>query len=168
MRTKIGLMLVVLLVIGIVATAVSQTMRGRGKMSRAVGSEQGIGPMGITPSLTPEQIEKISALRIEHQKATIDLRASLQKKRLDFRTLMMAEKPDEKKINAVIEEMGALRTQLQKQRVAHWLKVREILTPEQRASLKARRPGFGGRRGWGPPRRDPGHGPDWDMGPCWE
>ena len=123
--------------------------------------------MGITPPLTPEQMEKISALRIDHQKATIDLRADLQKKRLDLRTLMMAEKPDEKKINAVIEEMGSLRTQLQKKRVSHWLKVREMLTPEQRASLKARSPGFGGRRGGGP-RRGRGHGSGWDMGPRWE
>ena len=163
MRTKIGLALVALLVIGIVATAVSQPMRGKGKMPHTAGPEGRKGWMGITPPLTTEQMEKISPLRIDHQKETIDLRADLQKKRLDLRTLMMAAKPDEKKIHAVIEEMGALRTQLQKQRVSHWLKVREILTPEQRASLKARGPGFGGRRGWGHPRRD--QGPDWDMGP---
>ena len=166
MRTKIGLALAALLIMGIVATAFSQPMRGREKMPHAAGREQGKGWMGITPPLTTEQMEKISPLRIDHQKETIDLRADLQKKRLDLRTLMTATEPNEKKINAVIEEMGALRTRLHKQRVFHWLKVREILTREQRASLKARGPGFGGRPGWGHPRRD--QGPDWDMGPCWK
>jgi Spy/CpxP family protein refolding chaperone len=122
--------------------------------------------MGITPALTTEQMEKISVLRIDHQKATIDLRADLQKKQLDLRTLMMAEKPNEQKIHAVIEEMGALKTQLQKQRVFHQLKVREILTLEQRASRKARGLGLDGRRGKRHPRR--GHGPDRHLGPHWE
>jgi len=122
--------------------------------------------MGITPPLTAEQMEKVGALRTEHQKGMIDLRADLQKKRLDLRTLMTATEPNEKKINAVIEEMGALRTQLQKQRVSHWLKVREMLTPEQRASWKARGFGLDGRHGKRHPRQ--GQGPDWDMGPCWK
>lgn len=156
MRTKIGVALVALLVIGIVATAISQPMmRGRGKMPRAVPPNRGMGWMGITPPLTTEQMEKISALRIEHQKATVDLRADLQKKRLDLRTLMMASEPDQKKINAVIEEMGVLKTQLQKQRVAYWLKVRELLTPEQQASLKVRFFGWHrqGRPRWGQGQR---------------
>jgi len=168
MRTKLGLALVALLVIGTVATAVSQPMKDRGKMPRAAGPEQGRGWMGITPPLTPEQTEKISALRIDHQKETIDLRADLQKKRLDLRTLMMAAEPDQKKINAVIEEMGALRTQLQKQRVSHWLKVQKILTPEQRAALKARGLRFGGMKRWGHPRRGQGPRPNWGIGPCWK
>lgn len=160
MRTKIGFTLVALLVVGIVATAISQPMRGREKMPRAASPGEEIGRMGITPPLTTEQTEKICALRIDHQKATIDLRADLQKKRLDLHTLMMATKPNEKKINAVIEEMGALRTQLQKQRVSYRLKVREILTPEQRTSLKARSLLFGGWRGQGRPRPGQGQGPN--------
>ena len=131
-------------------------------MPPAAGPKQGTGWMDITPPLTAEQMEKIAPLRTEHQKGMIDLRADLQKKQLDLRTLMTDEQPDQKKINAVIEEMGALKTQLQKQRVSHWLKVREILTSEQRASLKARGPGFG-RRGGDHPRR--GRGPGCDMGP---
>ena len=166
MRTKIGFTLVALLVVGIVATAISQPMRGREKMPRATGPGEGKGWMGITPPLTTEQMEKICTLRIDHQKATIDLRADLQKKRLDLHTLMMAMKPNEKKIDAVIEEMGALRTQLQKQRVSHQLKVRELLTPEQQASLKTRWLGFGGRHGKHHPRE--GQGPSWDMGPRWK
>jgi len=168
MRTKIGLALVALLVIGIVATAVSQPMKGRGKMPRTVLPGQGKGWMGITPPLTAEQMEKISALRTDHQKNSIDLRADLQKKRLDLRTLMTATEPNEKKINGVIEEMGSLRTQLQKQRVSHWLKVREILTPEQRTALKACGLRFGGRRGWGHPRRGQGQGPNRGIDPCWK
>ena len=166
MRTKIGWTIAVLLVIGIAATAFAQPMRGRGKLPHAVGPEAGKGWMGITPPLTTEQMEKITAMRIDHQKGTIDLRADLQKKELDLRTLMMAEKPNEQKIHAVIEEMGALKTQLQKQRVSHLLKVRELLTPEQRVSWKARGFGLDGRHAKRHPRL--GQGPDWDMGPRWE
>ena len=50
MRTKIGLALVALLVIGIVATAVSQPMKGRGKMPCTVlpgdGSVENPAPQG--------------------------------------------------------------------------------------------------------------------------
>ncbi len=168
MRTKIGWTIAVLLVIGLAATAFAQPMRGSGKMPHAAGPKAGKGWMGITPPLTAEQKEKIAVMRIDHQKGTIDLRADLQKKELDLRTLMMAEKPNEKKIHAVIEEMGALKTQLQKQRVSHGLKVRELLTPEQRASWKARGFGLDGRHGKRHPRHRQGQGPIWDMGPHWE
>ena len=168
MRAKIGLVFVALLVIGIAATAFAQPMRGRGKLPHAAGPEAGKGWMDITPPLTTEQKEKIAAMRIDHQKGTIDLRADLQRKQLDLRTLMMVEKPNEQKIHAVIEEMGALKTQLQKQRVSHGLKVRELLTPEQRASWKARGFGLDGRHGKRHPRHGHGPGPHWDMGPRWE
>jgi Spy/CpxP family protein refolding chaperone len=151
---------------GIVATAFAQPMRGTGKLPHPAGPEAGKGRMDITPPLTTEQMEKINAMRIDHQKGTIDLRADLQKKQLDLRTLMMASKPNEKEIHAVIEEMGAVKTQLQKQRVSHGLKVRELLTPEQRASWKVRGFGLDGRHGKRHPRR--GQGPDWDMRPCWK
>ncbi|OPX25936.1 MAG: hypothetical protein B1H02_00105 [Candidatus Latescibacteria bacterium 4484_107] len=58
-----------------------------------------------------------------------------------------------------------MKTQLQKQRVSHLLKVRELLTPEQRASWKARGFGLDGRHAKRHPRHGQGPGPQWDMGP---
>ncbi|MCK5379905.1 MAG: periplasmic heavy metal sensor [Candidatus Latescibacteria bacterium] len=168
MRTKIGLAIAALFVIGIAATAFAQPMRGGGRMPHAAGPKAEKGRMGVTPPLTTEQTEKISALRIDHQKGTIDLRADLQKKQLDLRTLMLPAKPNEQKIHAVIEEMGALKTQLRKQRVSHGLKVRELLTPEQRASRKALGFGLDGRHGKRHPRHGQGQDLGWDMGPRWE
>jgi len=85
------------------------------------------------PDLTAEQSTKIEALRTPHLAASNAHRAKMDELRAKKRTLTLAEKPDMREINSVIDQMEKLRSNHMKASVAHRQAVREILTPEQRA-----------------------------------
>jgi Spy/CpxP family protein refolding chaperone len=89
--------------------------------------------------LTPEQVKKIKAMRLDLAKETIELRNQLELKHLEFGELMAADQPDLKRIEAKIDEIAPLRTTLEKKRIENMLAIREVLTPEQRAKLETMR-----------------------------
>ena len=106
-------------------------------------------------------------MRLDMAKETVTLRSELELKQLELRELMSADEPDLRQIEAKIDEMTPLRTELQKKGIEHRLAMREILTPEQRAKLELMR-GAGmrhhrGRRGGhrGPVRQC-GYHPQWE------
>jgi Spy/CpxP family protein refolding chaperone len=113
---------------------------------RKHGEGQGI------PGLTSEQLVKMQKLKLAHKKEALPLRTKMQAKRLDMETLVL-EDADLKKINAKIEQIGKIRIELQKKRMAHRMGVRKLLTEEQRIRFDAkgfghghgRKGGFGGR-----------------------
>ena len=133
---------------------------GRGPgMCQERGFGQGDGP-GIlakaeTLELTTEQIKKIKAMRLDMAKKKIRLRSGLELKQLELKELISADEPDMRRIEAKIDEMAPLRTELQKKRIEHRLAIRDILTPEQKtklellpaAGMKHHRGQRGGRRG---------------------
>jgi Spy/CpxP family protein refolding chaperone len=86
--------------------------------------------------LTQEQKEKIRDTRLDFQKQNIRLKADLKIARLELQSLMADEEADKAKIYQKIEEIGALRTRLAKNRVDQKMAIRDILTKEQRDKLK--------------------------------
>ena len=62
----------------------------------------------------------------------IPLKAQLAEKEAGLVILLVSDNPDNKKINAVIEEIGKLRTNIFKLAVDHDQAIRKILTPEQK------------------------------------
>jgi Spy/CpxP family protein refolding chaperone len=111
--------------------------------------------------LSDEQVKQIETLRYEADKQKLDLHHGLAKARLDLRRLMDADKPDESAVFAQIDRVGALDTQLKKNRVGLLLKVRGLMTPAQWEKLQAARPfhksvrRFYQWRGEGPPPLPP-------------
>ena len=117
-------------------------------------------------NLTPEQIEKMKALREDSFKETIPLRNELMSKKLERAALWVQTNPDEEKILAKQKEINALRAQLGEKVTKNRLAMRKILTPEQEAkliNLRARLwrghgrgcgsgagPGYGRGMGYGP------------------
>ncbi len=109
------------------------------------------------PDLTDKQEAKIKELRTSHWDDMKAFRADLDILRAEKRKLEVADNPDAKAIDAKIEEMGNLRTQMQKTSNRHRLAVRELLTDDQKAWFDSRNQrrggkGFGrghGRRGYG-------------------
>ncbi|HVP37534.1 MAG TPA: Spy/CpxP family protein refolding chaperone [Terriglobales bacterium] len=95
-------------------------------------SKQGLG-------LTPEQKEKIRSIVFEGRKEQIRLQSDLKIGRLQLRELMTQDNPDKFKIDKMIDDIGAIRTRMQKARVERMLSMRDILTKEQIQSLKERR-----------------------------
>lgn len=129
--------------------------RGQGRM---MDKDFERGPrMGQSiPNLTPEQDAKITELRTKHLKEVTPLRNELGEKRARLRTLQSADKPDLKEINKTIDEMSAIRANIQKKGAAHRAEVSSILTDEQRVHFNARRTGKMGKRGAGPMGRSAG------------
>ncbi len=111
------------------------------------------------PDLTPEQEQKISELRTVQMKEMNGYRSDLSIKQAELQKLQTAENADMEKINAKIDEIGRIKTDMAKKRAAHIQKVRAILTDEQRVFFDARhgKPGHGmrmGREGFRGPRED--------------
>ena len=108
------------------------------------------------PDLSDEQREQLENLHIEHLKAMKPYRDQIAEKRVQLRTLSTAEKVDMGKVNAKIDEISALRTQMTKERAKHQQAVRDLLTEKQRVVFDSmprkaghfRGKGFREGRGW--------------------
>jgi Spy/CpxP family protein refolding chaperone len=70
------------------------------------------------------------------QSAQDDIRSKLQKARQELRAMLRADTTDEVQILQQVEVVGGLETAQRKQALQTWLTIRELLTPEQRASLR--------------------------------
>jgi len=90
-------------------------------------------------NLSAEQKEKIRSLTLEGRKDEIRLKSDLRIAQLELRELMQNDKLDKSSINRKVEEIGDLRTKLQKVKVERKMELREILTKEQLQSLRERR-----------------------------
>ncbi len=149
-KTIIAVLAVALLAVAGVAMAQGWG-RGPGMgYGPGMGPGPGYGPgmaWGSGLNLTPEQTQKMEALRESHLKETLPLRNELQIKQLELRTLWAQTNPDQAKILAKQKELNAFREQLQEKATVHRLEMRKVLTPEQQAQLGAYGPGFG--RGYG-------------------
>ena len=125
---------------------------GRGMMYNADG--QGMMNYGNRPyrgtgecllNLTDEQDAKITELRTKHLQEVTPLRNQLNEKRARLRTLQSDSNPDLNAINKTIDEMGELRTQIQKKGAAHRAEVASQLTDEQKVLFNSRKSGRMGR-----------------------
>ncbi len=110
-------------------------------------------------NLSKEQREAIREITLKHQKEMISLRAEMETKSLELRELVRAGAGQDA-IFAKIDEIGALRTEMMKKRMAMQLEIRAQLTDEQtemfdREHMMMGHMGAGGGRGPGGPG---GHG----------
>jgi hypothetical protein len=83
------------------------------------------------PNLTPDQTAKIAKLKVEHEKAQIQLQAALKTRQIELRQLML-EKADQKKLDAKIDEIAKAGADIQKSCLAHKIAVSGLLTDEQK------------------------------------
>ena len=127
----------------ILATTGLAMAQGWGK---APGMGLGYGPHSRGPgfagpdlwrslNLTPEQAEKMKALRKSFIEQVLPLRNELRSKKFELKALWVLTDPDEGKILAKQKEINALRAQLQEKITKNRLEMRKILTPEQQAQF---------------------------------
>jgi len=90
-------------------------------------------------NLSPEQKEKIRSTALEGRKDEIRLSSDLKIAHLELRELMQQDNLDKAKINKKLDEIGALRTKLQKAKFERKMALREVLTKEQLQTFKERR-----------------------------
>jgi Spy/CpxP family protein refolding chaperone len=139
---------------------------------------QKTAPGPAVPDMTPEQQEKIDALRVAQVKEMAPLGADLRVKQIELAALWRADEPDAKKIIAKVKEIGDLREKMEIARINHQFDIRKLLTPEQRKAMKKTGVGPGmwgrgmrhgmrgqmGRGGWGMQGGNDAGGPQCPMG----
>ncbi|MCD6532039.1 Spy/CpxP family protein refolding chaperone [bacterium] len=85
--------------------------------------------------LSDDQLDRISSIRTEMQKKIIDLRAKKQKAEIDLRDLMRDPKAKSSEIEKVAQKVIDLESQIKLNRIETGLKIRDVLTPEQREKV---------------------------------
>jgi len=88
------------------------------------------------PDMTPEQMEKMDALRTALVKEMLPLRTDLRVKEIELDALWRADEPDAKKIIAKVKEIGDIREKIEITRINHRFEMRKLMTPEQRKAMK--------------------------------
>jgi Spy/CpxP family protein refolding chaperone len=73
----------------------------------------------------------------EGRRAQEERRGEIHKARRDMRALLQQDRPDETTVLAQAEVIGELETEHRKQTLQTLLAIQSLLTPEQRASLRA-------------------------------
>jgi Spy/CpxP family protein refolding chaperone len=87
-------------------------------------------------NLTPEQKAKVGELKSAHQKAVIDMKASLEKLRVDKRDLIQKGDFDRKAITDLEEQIIKQQNKIHMAALNHRLDVVALLTPEQKEKIK--------------------------------
>jgi Spy/CpxP family protein refolding chaperone len=140
-RNKMKKIIVAVLMVAVLATVGLAMAQGSEK---GPGAERGYGPysggarsagLGLWHelNLTPDQAEKIKALRESFFTEKIPLQNELMAQRLELKALWMQINPGEQKILAKQKQINTLRAQIEEKETKNRLEMRKILTPEQQA-----------------------------------
>jgi Spy/CpxP family protein refolding chaperone len=165
MKTLVFLTLVAMMVLG-AGTALAQ---GRGG-GPGHGGRGGFGDGEFGPAhrlemladhleLTEEQVVAIEGIRTQGQEKNMELRKELMRLHNELQGEMLKDDPSEKAALDLSGKIGALRSEMQANRLTNRLEVRKQLTPEQRDKMLMLQERFQGREGrWGGGRGMGPHG----------
>jgi len=103
---------------------------GKEQMQRGQHGPKRQGPPPI-PGLTDEQKDQMKDIRVETEKNVMPVRNQIGEKEARLRTLVTADSYDERAVNKVLDEIGDLKTEVEKIKVASLQKVKEVLNDEQ-------------------------------------
>ena len=101
------------------------------------------GMMGMMPDMTPEQMDKVDAMRVAHMKTVMPIRTDIQVAEVELDALWRAEKLDAKKIVAKVNEIGGLRQKLELAMVNHRIDMYNLMTPDQQKAMRKMHMGRG-------------------------
>lgn len=150
--------LVVLAMVAVMASPVVAFAQGDpGKGGRGPGKMDYINEL----NLSKEQLTQVRDLQRESRKKVVEIKSKIQIKKIDFDEEVQKDKPDQKLLEKLVDELTALHAQQYKAMLESRVKVMSLLTPEQRQKLSERSlMGMGDDHGHGR-GREPGMG----MGP---
>lgn len=134
-----------LLLAGLALANVGQARPFFGQVHGRPGGPGGPGPAGPHIGLIEEYaeelgldektLEQIRAIVDESRARGEDIRAALQDAHGGLRELLDQDAPDFDTAMSQLETIGALEIEQRKNRLAAMLRIRQLLTPEQRATL---------------------------------
>lgn len=129
-------------IIGVVALMIGATYAqdapASDKMQRGKhGKHQAM--LDEIPNLTDEQKSQIKEIRDNARQEIQPQREETKKLRMKMMELKSADNPDQSQINELIDQQSKVKAEMMKSRTAAELKVRSILTPEQRKALDSKK-----------------------------
>ena len=142
-RIKLNIVIILILIVSTGSNVFSQQGRGLGPCGLGFGpGGSGYGP-GFQLNyrlldLTDDQIIQMNDIRKEQSDQIIDLNTEYQKLRLDYRSLLMADKKDVDAINENIDKQTELQSKIMKMNVQFRTKIEDVLTDEQKELLGTR------------------------------
>lgn len=86
-------------------------------------------------TLTQEQRTQMKQLHASLEKELAPLKARIGVKRAEIRALAASDSPDLSALNKLVDEIGALEKEVMRSRYENLIKVRSLLTPEQKAAF---------------------------------
>lgn len=105
-----------------------QVMHQRGPQ----GKQDDAGPRGPRiPNLSEEQASQLKTIHLKSEKAALPLKNQVGEKEARLKTLTTSVDFDAKAVNNVIDEIGNLKNDLMKLKVASGQEIKSILTEEQ-------------------------------------
>ena len=156
MKTLVFLTLAAMMVLG-VGTALAQRPgagygqgHGRGFGDGEFDSGHRLEMLADRLELSDEQVAAIKDIQAQGREENMGLRKELMRLRNELQGEMLKDDPSEGVAQDLIGKIGALRTEIQANRLKNRLKVRKQLTPEQRDKMLLMRGKFQrgeGRRG---------------------
>lgn len=135
------------------------------KLHTAAGFEFGRGGEAMREALelSDEQVSQLDAIRLSHQQEQLRLRGQIDAAEAELKALLLDPEVSRDSVQSAGKQLQDLRGQAQSQQLQHQMDVRELLTPEQRATWVKFESRRGGRRGHGLHR---GGGPHMDCEGC--
>ena len=93
-------------------------------------------------NLTDDQINKIDSIYLNYMDKLIDLKAQLEKKVLNLKSIVENDNFDRNEVLKDFDEISAVKSKIQRELLLMKLDIRDQLTPEQRSTLKTLRKNF--------------------------
>lgn len=114
------------------ATVYAQPGQGMGMKGKGMAARDSF------PQLSKDQSQKMDQIRLENQKTMIPMRADLKLQMVEYRD-MLKNNASQADLNAKLDQIGQLKIKISKARLDHRLKMKNILTDEQREFIEAHR-----------------------------
>lgn len=139
-------LLVLTMVAVMVSPVVAFAQGGPGKGGHGPGKMDYINEL----NLSKEQLAQVRDLQRESRKKVVEIKSKIQIKKIDFDEEIQKDKPDQKLLEKLVDDLTALHAQQYKAMLESRVKVMSLLTPEQRQKLSERSlMGMGDDRGHG-------------------
>ena len=94
-------------------------------------------------NLTDEQKDKIEALRLQHKKEMVDLKAKLQKGEIALEEIRNKDSFTRNEIISAVENINKAKNDIALSMANHRMDIYDLLTAEQKEIWKDKKPGFG-------------------------
>jgi len=124
-------------------TAPAPNAKAQAPMTCGMQGMQGMMQGPAMPDMTPEQLEKMDALRAAHMKTVMPIQTDIRVAEIELDALWRADKLDAKKIVAKVNEIGGLRQKLELAMVNHRIDMYNLMTPDQQKAMRKMHMGRG-------------------------